>query len=257
MYDNEYYYGGGIHHNLSGNTPFGTPIHVIDLGITHIPKDMFETYLIEISPRYTAETYSLLGHNCNNFSNEVAQFLVGSTIPEYILQLPNEVSCSPIGRLMLPMIQNLETTLRSGAVPKVPQVRHNQPTTTPAPIPVTDSNVEESAGCEVGPSVGGGGSKATKGQSAEQNTTEDLTHLSIEPAAGSGQQKLPRKTIDESLLRDARAMIRDRIKVEFASIMATGKYRASDAAVLAAKRVMSKYNSHTSAASSQGLEGTR
>ncbi|KAA3479363.1 deSI-like protein [Gossypium australe] len=65
-------------------------------------------YLQEINPRYTAETYSLLTHNCNNFSNEVAQFLVGSNIPDYILQLPNE---------------NLETTLRAGAIPQVPQFR--------------------------------------------------------------------------------------------------------------------------------------
>ncbi|XP_038887396.1 desumoylating isopeptidase 1 [Benincasa hispida] len=248
VYDNEYYFGGGIYHSHSGNTPFGTPIGVIDLGITHIPKDVFESYLIEISPRYTAETYSLLGHNCNNFSNEVAQFLVGSTIPEYILQLPNEVRSSPIGRLMLPMIQNLETTLKSGAVPKAPQVRHSQPAMTSAPISVLDSNIEESAGGAVGQS-GGGGSKAT--QSAEQNTTIELTHLSTELAVGAGHPKSPGKTIDESLLRDARAMIRDRIKCEFVSIMATGKYRASEAAALAAKRVMSKYNSHTSVAASQ------
>ncbi|KAG6571583.1 Desumoylating isopeptidase 1, partial [Cucurbita argyrosperma subsp. sororia] len=42
----------------------------------------------------------LLGHDCNNFSNEVDQPLVGSTIPEYILQLPSEVSSSPVGRLV-------------------------------------------------------------------------------------------------------------------------------------------------------------
>lgn len=57
-------------------------------------------YLEEISPRYTAETYSLLTHNCNNFSNEVAQFLVGASIPDYILQLPNEVMSSPMGALI-------------------------------------------------------------------------------------------------------------------------------------------------------------
>ncbi|KGN58360.1 desumoylating isopeptidase 1 [Cucumis sativus] len=250
VYDNEYYYGGGIYHSLSGNTPFGTPIHVIDLGITHVPKDVFETYLTEISPRYTAESYSLLGHNCNNFSNEVAQFLVGSTIPEYILQLPNEVRSSPMGRLMLPMIQNLETTLKSGSVPKVPHISHHQPTTTSAPISALDSNVEESPDCDVELS-GGDSSNATKRQTAKQNATKDLTHLSIEPAAGVGQQKFPGKTVDESLVNDAHVMLEDRIKGEFTSIMATGKYRASEAAALAVKRVMSKYNRHTSTAASQ------
>lgn len=73
---------------------------MVELGETHIPKDVFESYLQEISPRYTAETYSLLTHNCNNFSNEVAQFLVGATIPDYILQLPTEVMSSPMGALI-------------------------------------------------------------------------------------------------------------------------------------------------------------
>lgn len=100
VYGNEYYFGGGIQHSSVGTTPYGTPLRVIDLGVTHVPKDMFEQYLQEISPRYTAETYSLLKHNCNNFSNEVAQFLVGATIPEYILELPNEVINSPMGALI-------------------------------------------------------------------------------------------------------------------------------------------------------------
>lgn len=90
-----------------GTTPYGTPIRVVDLGVTHLPKDVFESYLQEISPRYTAETYSLLTHNCNNFSNEVAQFLVGVTIPEYILNLPNEVMSSPMGALMCKLFSTL------------------------------------------------------------------------------------------------------------------------------------------------------
>ncbi|KAJ6390069.1 hypothetical protein OIU77_024315 [Salix suchowensis] len=123
VYGNEYYFGGGIQHLPAGTTPYGTPIKVVDLGITHVPQDVFEEYLQDISSRYSAETYSLLTHNCNNFSNEVAQFLVGVAIPEYILHLPNEVMNSPMGALIMPMIQNLESTLRAGAVPQVPQFR--------------------------------------------------------------------------------------------------------------------------------------
>lgn len=39
----------------------------------------------------SAHRYHLLEHNCNIFSNEIAQFLCGSTIPNYILDLPNEI----------------------------------------------------------------------------------------------------------------------------------------------------------------------
>lgn len=35
--------------------------------------------------------YDLFKHNCNNFSDEVSQFLCGHGIPKHILQLPDEV----------------------------------------------------------------------------------------------------------------------------------------------------------------------
>lgn len=123
VYGNEYYFGAGIQHAPVGSTPYGTPLRVVDLGVTHLPEDVFQSFLQDISPQYTAETYSLLTHNCNNFSNEVAQFLVGEPIPDYILNLPNEVMSSPMGALMLPMIQQMESTLRAGAVPQAPMFK--------------------------------------------------------------------------------------------------------------------------------------
>lgn len=100
VYGREYYFGGGIQQDRPGRTPYGTPIRVEDLGVTHVPKEVFEDFLEEISLRYTPITYNLLSNNCNNFSNEAVQFLVGSTIPSYILELPNEVMNSPIGALI-------------------------------------------------------------------------------------------------------------------------------------------------------------
>lgn len=100
VYGTEYFFGAGIQQTPAGTAPYGTPLKVIDLGVTHVPKDVFQMYLDEISPRYTQETYSLLSHNCNNFSSEVAQFLVGVSIPDYILNLPNEVMSSPMGALI-------------------------------------------------------------------------------------------------------------------------------------------------------------
>ena len=73
VYGNEYYFGGGIQHTPVGKTPYGKPLKVVELGVTYLPKDVFEEYLLqEISARYTVETYRLLHHNCNNFSNELA-----------------------------------------------------------------------------------------------------------------------------------------------------------------------------------------
>ncbi|CAL4933631.1 unnamed protein product [Urochloa decumbens] len=123
VYGREYYFGGGIQQGQPGRTPYGTPVRVEDLGVTHVPREVFEDFLREIGPRYTPATYNLLSHNCNNFSNEAAQFLASSAVPSYILQLPNEVMNSPMGALIMPMIQGLETSLRAGAVPQPPQFR--------------------------------------------------------------------------------------------------------------------------------------
>lgn len=100
VHGKEYYFGGGIQQGQPGRTPYGTPARVEHFGVTHVAKEDFEGFLQEISPRYTPETYNLLSNNCNHFSNEVVKFLVGSTVPSYILDQPKEAMKSPIGALI-------------------------------------------------------------------------------------------------------------------------------------------------------------
>ncbi|KAF6988989.1 hypothetical protein CFC21_006393 [Triticum aestivum] len=120
VHGKEYFFGGGIQQDRPGRTPYGTPARVEHFGVTHVAKEDFEDFLQEISPRYTPETYNLLSNNCNHFSNEVVKFLVGSTVPSYILDQPKEAMKSPIGALIMPMIQGLETTMKAGAAPQQP-----------------------------------------------------------------------------------------------------------------------------------------
>ncbi|PKA59223.1 DeSI-like protein [Apostasia shenzhenica] len=214
VYGNEYYFGAGIQHDPAGMTPYGKPIRVVELGVTHVPKEVFEDYLQEISPRFTPETYRLLSHNCNNFSNEVAQFLVGTSIPDYILQLPNEVTNSPMASLFLPMIQQLETTMRSGAVPQAPQFIPSAP------------NAQQSAMPRTAVSSSSRVSAASKHQKLPEETR------------GAGQEK---KTSALDPLSEARSRIQEEITREFAAIMATGTLRASEAAALATRRVMERH----------------
>ncbi|XP_061375326.1 uncharacterized protein LOC133317475 [Gastrolobium bilobum] len=213
VYGNEYYFGGGIQiqHCRAGSTPYGTPLRVVDLGVTHVPKDVFEMYLQEISPRYTAESYSLLTHNCNNFTNEVAQFLVGATIPEYILQLPNEVTSSPIGTLLSPMLEMFETTLKSGGVPLMPHI------ITLMPHIIRPSTVSPLCSASVKPRNNSSAPKTEMYNSASHNEAR------VDPLA------------------NARSLVQDEISREFFSILASGTMRASEAAVLATKRIMEKF----------------
>ncbi|OVA01600.1 PPPDE putative peptidase domain [Macleaya cordata] len=231
VYGNEYYFGGGIQHSPVGTTPYGTPIRVVDLGVTHVPKELFEEYLQEISPRYTAETYNLLRHNCNNFSNEVAQFLVGTTIPDYILQLPNDVLSSPMGAMILPMIQNLETTLRSGAVPQVPQFRTPSMAQSSQPMSTTTSKTTTSAK--------GGATNKAEGLAKAQTESSGSDKVPQTTTAGAAEKKNAVAPGDP--LGDARTKVQEEISSEFAALMATGTLRASEAAALATRRVMERY----------------
>lgn len=232
VYGTEYYFGGGIQHVQAGTAPYGTPLRVIDLGVTHVPKDVFEMYLQEISPRYTAQTYSLLTHNCNNFSNEVAQFLVGQTIPEYILNLPNEVLSSPMSALILPLIQQLETTLRANAVPQVPHLRPSAAASTPLPthtiVRSSDSNQ-------------GQASVAAKTDEKPATKSSESNAKSPADAPSGAQDKSSRNGVAGDPLGNARNKVQEEIGCEFAALMASGTMRASEAAALATRKVMQKY----------------
>jgi hypothetical protein len=210
VYGNEYYFGGGIQSSPAGTTPYGRPLRTVELGVTHIPREVFEDYLRDIAPRYTAETYRLLTHNCNNFSHEVAQFLVGTGagVPDYILNLPAEVMSSPMGPLIMPMIQNLESTLRSNNAPQVTQF-------VPTPASVSAPAKREAP------------APAPAGKASKEAPSSAPAPAPAAPAADP--------------LGSARVKVQEEVMREFAAIMASGTLRASEAAALAMRRVMERH----------------
>ena len=112
-YGQEFYFGGGIQCGTPGCTHFGRPLQVIDLGETHIPRELFDEFLVDVAPRFTMHTYNLLRHNCNNFSDEVANFLVGEGIPRHIVDLPDEVMSTPLGQQLMPMLSMMDAQMRT------------------------------------------------------------------------------------------------------------------------------------------------
>ncbi|WVZ73165.1 hypothetical protein U9M48_021509 [Paspalum notatum var. saurae] len=220
VYGTEYYFGGGIQSSPAGSTPYGRPLRVLDLGVTHVPRDVFEGYLRDIAPRYTADTYRLLTHNCNNFSHEVAQFLVGdgAGVPDYILNLPAEVMSSPMGPLIMPMIQNLEATLRANAAPQAAQF---VPTPDKVKVPAPPPEKEK----------------------ATTTTTTKRDETAAAGKAASGEQEPPPAPAAgiADPLGGARGKVQEEVMREFAAIMASGTLRASEAAALAMRRVMERH----------------
>lgn len=53
---------------------------------------------------YRGSNYNILKNNCNTFSEDLCQFLCGSSIPKYILDLPQEFLTTPLGQTLGPLI---------------------------------------------------------------------------------------------------------------------------------------------------------
>ncbi|MBW00923.1 Desumoylating isopeptidase 1, partial [Eschrichtius robustus] len=61
-----------------------------------------------VPSQHIGEAYNLFEHNCNTFSNEVAQFLTGRKIPSYITDLPSEVLSTPFGQALRPLLDSIQ-----------------------------------------------------------------------------------------------------------------------------------------------------
>ncbi|PNH05105.1 Desumoylating isopeptidase 1 [Tetrabaena socialis] len=104
----EYFFGGGVQRCIAGQTPFGEPMRKVELGVTHIPKDIREELLADLSRRYTADAYNLIDNNCNHFSNAWSELLTGSAIPEQYYNQAQSLLQSPLGQMVLPMMAQME-----------------------------------------------------------------------------------------------------------------------------------------------------
>lgn len=121
------------------------PVQRLSLGQTEISVELLHTFLHSLGSKFSAVSYDLFENNCNHFSNEVAQFLVGTTIPQHIMDLPQQVLASPMGPMLRPMFENMQATMSSkgSAASFLPPMTHENavlpfelPTTTTMPPPV-------------------------------------------------------------------------------------------------------------------------
>lgn len=132
VYGREYFFGQGIMSCPPGQSMHGTPLERVDMGTTMLPREVVMEYIETLRGHWTADKYHLLDNNCNSFTNEVCQFLVGKTIPAHITGLPADFLNTPLGQQLRPMIeamfgpsahgqgqQAIETPLPARAAPPV------------------------------------------------------------------------------------------------------------------------------------------
>ncbi|KAL8713444.1 MAG: hypothetical protein Q9225_006770 [Loekoesia sp. 1 TL-2023] len=102
----EYFFGAGIQQTYPGATHHGRPMSVIQMGKTDLPMEIILEYLDSLRHIYTPESYDLFVHNCNNFTNDFAMFLLGRGIPDHITSLPQTVLNTPFGQMLKPQLDN-------------------------------------------------------------------------------------------------------------------------------------------------------
>jgi desumoylating isopeptidase 1 len=107
----EHFFGQGIHRKIPGSTHHGRPMRVVKLGTTDLPVEVIEEYLKSLESIYTPESYDLFLHNCNNFSQDLAMFLVGKSIPDEIRNLPETFLRTPIGQMLRGQIDQSMRTM--------------------------------------------------------------------------------------------------------------------------------------------------
>ncbi|KAI9216718.1 PPPDE putative peptidase domain-containing protein [Blastocladiella britannica] len=106
VHGREWYFGQGIFATTPGMHHYGRPVQTIAMGATDIGPDMLASLIDDLRPRFRAQDYHLLEHNCNTFSNEMCQVLVGRTIPDWITGLPADFLATPFGQSLRPMIDS-------------------------------------------------------------------------------------------------------------------------------------------------------
>ena len=97
-----------------GQTPFGVPMKQEELGETEIPQEMFTDFLQEIQNRFSFATYNVIQNNCNHFTNECCNFLLGKDIPHSVLKQAEELIATPLGQMIRPMLEQSQDQLKQG-----------------------------------------------------------------------------------------------------------------------------------------------
>jgi hypothetical protein len=114
----EYYFGmSGIeasdpHHFRSTRGIY--PIEIQFLGHTNVSKDEFEEWCMQHMQKgvYAPHSYDLFQRNCNDFSHHAATeaLRLNSTVPDWILSVPQTVLASPMGQMIRPILQQMQIT---------------------------------------------------------------------------------------------------------------------------------------------------
>jgi hypothetical protein len=91
-----------------------------------VPHELVHELLADLAPRFRQQDYSLLFHNCNHFSNELALLLTGEAIP-----VSRGPGGRPAGALLAPACARPRARSTLGCAAKPTQARPSRLTRRP------------------------------------------------------------------------------------------------------------------------------
>jgi hypothetical protein len=107
VFGREYFYGGGICVGEPKKTPYGYPVKELDFGFTNKTPEEFKQYINSINSQFTINTYDVLNHNCNHFTDAALFFLVQKHLPNSILKQHEEILNTPMGQMIRPLLESM------------------------------------------------------------------------------------------------------------------------------------------------------
>eukprot|EP00761_Pharyngomonas_kirbyi_P005834 gb/GECH01005840.1/.p1 GENE.gb/GECH01005840.1/~~gb/GECH01005840.1/.p1 ORF type:complete len:465 (+),score=77.09 gb/GECH01005840.1/:1-1395(+) len=136
VHGKEYFFGMGVQCAAPGTTPHGQPTRTVDMGTTDIDADTVYEYAQGLGKeRFAPGTYHLLDHNCNTFTHDMALFLTGRGIPEYVRDLPADVLDSPLGPTIRSFVDSFMNPTGSTSIASPSSLSQNTKPNTPVTVP--------------------------------------------------------------------------------------------------------------------------
>jgi len=106
VYGREYFWASDTVHDVPGETSFGKPTKVINLGFTLWRQDELHDYIVaELQPIFKREFYDHITNNCNHFSDRLCMYLLGTRLPNEVLQQTEHLMKLTTVKLLRPFLQ--------------------------------------------------------------------------------------------------------------------------------------------------------
>ena len=125
VYGKEYFYGGGICVGEPKKTPYGYPVKEIEFGYTNKTKEEFQSYIQSINSQFTINTYDVLNHNCNHFTDAALFYLCGKHLPNSILKQHEEILNTPMGQMVRPYLESMSRGGNNAFLPNMFEGNNN------------------------------------------------------------------------------------------------------------------------------------